>query len=369
MAGALKQNTALESLVLRHNKLGEGGEVGFSTICKAVRDSKTLKHFDLRHNNLSGAPAAACIGELLQQNSALSHLELSWNRLGATGGQVLLDHLRQNTTLFDCQLTGCGIAEETLLEIAQVLKRNRIAHGASMQAGPYRAVVQAAIGTPRGLGGGGGLASTSDPVAQRPHALESSAAATVVSSTKTQELKEQLLVWRHRRMEIEPNQSFADMQELFDALSRAEAEANEEIEAAAQLRKHLDCLMRGFQDRVMRYQSDIEGAQDQLQAYKKEHKELRAIHTRASEELKLQREATELARESLASDQRRCGAEEARSKNDLANMISQKEACAERLRVLQENCEKQEAENAQLRVRAGKIRSGLVILQSDGIRA
>merc|ERR1712228_1127165 len=112
-----------------------------------------------------------------------------------------------------------------------------------------------------------------------------------------------------------------------------------------------------------RYQRDVEGAHDRLQAYKKEHKELRAIQSRQSEELKLQREVAEQTRESLALVQRHSSAEEARLKTDLANVLSEQKDRDRRLSILREQSERQEAENARLRARAQKVRSGVTVLQ------
>merc|ERR1712107_543655 len=107
---------------------------------------------------MGGAKAAEVIGEMLRCNAHMTHLELSWNALEPEGGQVLFQNIRVNTTLFDCQLTGCRIADETLLAIAELLHRNRKAKGADLQAGPYQACVDWATGPQtsallRGLGG------------------------------------------------------------------------------------------------------------------------------------------------------------------------------------------------------------------------
>merc|ERR1719335_1638618 len=45
-------------------------------------------------------------------------------------------------------MSGCGVADETMLSMAQLLTRNRKAKGSEMQAGPFDATID------RGLGGG-----------------------------------------------------------------------------------------------------------------------------------------------------------------------------------------------------------------------
>merc|ERR1711865_1185517 len=103
--------------------------------------------------------------------------------------------------------------------------------------------------------------------------------------------------------------------------------------------------------------------------YKKQQKELRAIQTRQSEELKLQREAAEQMDESLVAEQRRISAEEARLKSDLTTVLLDQKTRAERFAILNEISERQEAENVRLRTRVEKIRSGVTVLQSEGLCA
>lgn len=373
LAGALRQNIALESLVLRHNRLGEGGAVGFQTLCRAVRSNEVLQHLDLRHNNLSGALGAACIGELLVGNAVLTHIELSWNPLDPAGGQVLLDHLKQNTTLFDCQLTGCGIAEETLLEIAQVLRRNRVARGANMQAGPYLLSLEHG-------GAARGLASSPPGVGRTWHGvygedrgadgdpapgLTSSGhfSGMVVSSSRTEELRNKLTDWRFAR--IRRGEDAPDVQELLELLNKGQAKLDEEVVGVENLRIHLQCLTRGFQDRVLRYQSDVDIKQALLLDFQREKRELGAIQQRASDELALQREAWEQAHELAVAVRRRSEVEEVASNADLANVLRDKSACEARLRELTAKLEHQEAENKQLREKATRLRQGVVVLQSN----
>merc|ERR1719158_1388526 len=102
LAGAVRLNKTLESLVLKFNKIGVDGEAGLASLCRALRGNTSLKHLDLRHNSISGGIAAQCVGEMLKSNTALTHLELAWNPLEPTGGQILLDHVNMNTTLVDC---------------------------------------------------------------------------------------------------------------------------------------------------------------------------------------------------------------------------------------------------------------------------
>merc|ERR1712139_729196 len=70
---------------------------------------------------------AKYLGEMLMSNTTITHLDLSWNDLGVDGGLALLDGLKHNNTLVDCQLSGSKVGEETLHEVAFLLRRNRAA--------------------------------------------------------------------------------------------------------------------------------------------------------------------------------------------------------------------------------------------------
>merc|ERR1719171_791999 len=64
---------------------------------------------------------------MIAVNTTISHLDLSWNDLGVDGGIALLDGLKRNQSLIDCQLSGTKVGEETLHEVAFLLRRNRAA--------------------------------------------------------------------------------------------------------------------------------------------------------------------------------------------------------------------------------------------------
>ena len=64
------------------------------------------------------------LGEMLKDNTRLTHVDWSWNDLGLQGGKDLFAGLLTNHTLIDCQLSGNRISEETLHDIAFVLRRN-----------------------------------------------------------------------------------------------------------------------------------------------------------------------------------------------------------------------------------------------------
>merc|ERR1719161_1840692 len=80
-------------------------------------------------------------------NTTITHLDLSWNDLGVDGGLALLDGLKHNNTLVDCQLSGSKVGEETLHEVAFLLRRNRAA--AAYKSSPNDLGAQAAAADPQ----------------------------------------------------------------------------------------------------------------------------------------------------------------------------------------------------------------------------
>merc|ERR1712070_1077568 len=95
------------------------------------------------------------IAEMLKANTTVTHLDLSWNDLGVDGGIALLDGLKRNQTLIDCQLSGSKVGEETLHEVAFLLRRNRAS--AAYKANPNDPGAQVAAASPENsaLAGGG----------------------------------------------------------------------------------------------------------------------------------------------------------------------------------------------------------------------
>ncbi|CAE7751327.1 Lrrc45 [Symbiodinium sp. CCMP2456] len=209
IAEALQCSLTLESLILRHNEItsGPAGEEALASFCQAAQNSPSLRHLDLRYTGLCGEAATLHIASILEGNGALSHLELSWNPLGASAGQVLLKSIRATSGLFDCQLSGCRLADETMQEIAELLVRNRRAHGEKTSVGPYKgswirndaALEGFSDGKERAMPPGsrsqGQAAAANYPLR---FAVANIPGNTVVSDAKTEELVERLFDWRQK---------------------------------------------------------------------------------------------------------------------------------------------------------------------------
>eukprot|EP00439_Symbiodinium_sp_Y106_P039773 s5420_g4.t2 len=209
IAEALQCSLTLESLILRHNDItsGPADKEALASFCQAAQNSPSLRHLDLRYTGLCGEAVALQIASILEGNGALSHLELSWNPLGASAGQVLLKSIRSTSGLFDCQLSGCRLADETMQEIAELMLRNRRAHGQSTSVGPYKgswirndAELEGFTdgkerAMPPGSRSQGQAAAANYPLR---FAVANIPGNTVVSDAKTEEMVERLFDWREK---------------------------------------------------------------------------------------------------------------------------------------------------------------------------
>lgn len=362
LAKALKQNQTLESLVLKHNRLGQEGETGLETLCRALQENTMVRHLDLRHCGLTGAAAAAIIGELLKHNTHLTHLELSWNPIDAAGGQVLLEKFRYNTTLFDCQLTGCRIADETLLGIAQLLHRNRKAKGADMQARPYRALVDPEETSGDVRGADGVVFPYSSP--ERAPAPSSSM---VVSTTATAEFMSRLLKYQSAPHVSKKDSTLA--LELYQHLDTAQKELVRDRDTVENMHTHIKAVGEGFRDRELRYRRNIAAAQAKLMEDKREAQELRGVMSRVSEELQLTRDLQAQLIIDRDRDRRDFEAEEARSTSTIVSITSDQKELRKRLEELEERLRAQERANEELRSRTARLRQGVTLLDPPPLHA
>mmetsp|Transcript_146504 Transcript_146504/g.255561 ORF Transcript_146504/g.255561 Transcript_146504/m.255561 type:complete len:442 (-) Transcript_146504:66-1391(-) len=352
---AMKQNQTMESLVMKHNRLGQEGAMGLETLCKSLYGNRILRHLDLRHCGLSGVTAATMIGQLLKNNTIITHLELSWNPIDLDGGQVLLEAMRYNTTLFDCQLTGCRIADETLLGMAQLLHRNRKAKGADMQAGPYRALIDPADTRGNALLGDGVEVPYSAPD-RLPHPSSSM----VVSATATYEFMSRLLKYQGAKNVSSKDSTLA--LELYHHLDKGHKELEMDREIVENMHKHMKAVGEGFRDRELRYRRNIAAAQRKLMEEKREVQELRGIMSRRSEELGLGRDLHAQMLKDRDSDQRNFEYEEGVLKHTLSGILSDQKELTQRLADLKERLRLAEKENAEMRSRTVRLRDGVTML-------
>jgi len=361
LAEAIRQCVTLESVVLKHNRVTANGEAGIVALCRAFHDNGAVRHVDLRHNGLAGAEIATLFGQMLQDNPHLTHLELSWNPLDPSAGQILCEHMQMNTTLFDCQLTGCNIAEQTLLNIAQILHRNRKANGADMKAGPYKLFIE------RGHGAAAAPRGDAECHPRGLYANEPVVRSSLTSKVVSEEVTNELIVKLHRvRADEEASSETARYaEELIGYLDGFQKQLGSDRDDVTKVRERVAHLLQGHQDREQRYRGDIARAQDKLLDYEKERKQMQAVLGRLSEELNLQRERSDQAALDLEKERKHQEGEEARSSARLAEILVERREVERRLTELQEQSAHQEIENKKLRGQVGRIRENLVTLRPN----
>jgi len=360
------------------------GEIGLTTLCKALHTNLGLRHLDLRHAGLTGAESGKIIGEMLLNNDRLTHLELSWNPLGPAGGQALLDKLHVNTTLFDCQLTGCGIADETLLSIAQLLHRNRKAKGADSLAGNFQANQANAPRCPNALatGIGGDFAESQfiectgdgtnrvvqgqaeeEKIPKSEHA-PARYTSVVISSEATNEM-----MMRLNKFMGNPKTSSKDAalaSEMYSYMDSAQKDLILDRDQVEHVHRHLTALSSGFRDRELRARDTLASGQDELLESKREILSIRGIMERRSEDLGLLRDQNSVMQRDKIEDENQATEDEAHNKNKLAEIMAEKRELEKRLWSLQEKCQKQEAENVEMRKKASRLRQGVTLLHQPG---
>lgn len=125
LASGLKINRSLRSVNLKGNWVGKETS-GIQAICDVLKSNMTISRLDLKNNKI-GLEGARCLGGMLTMNATITHLDVSWNHFGVDGGVELLNGIKQNNTLVECQVAGCKVGENILHEVAFLLRRNRSA--------------------------------------------------------------------------------------------------------------------------------------------------------------------------------------------------------------------------------------------------
>jgi len=153
LANGIKLNRSLRSLNLKWNSVGRDA-AGVQALSDALKSNLTVGHLDLRNNRINNV-GAKYVGEMLVANTTITHVDLSWNELGVDGGIALLDGLKHNSTVIDCQLSGSKVGEETLHEVAFLLRRNRAAAAYKSNPNDPGALAAAAAPETSSIGNGG----------------------------------------------------------------------------------------------------------------------------------------------------------------------------------------------------------------------
>ncbi|CAK8680733.1 unnamed protein product [Clavelina lepadiformis] len=123
----LKENHSLQTLLLEWNSLGVW-ESAFTAFCEGVASNVTLKHLDLRNNQIDHTGAQE-LSLALRSNATLMTLDLRWNNVGLVGGRSLSEALQQNEGVVKIDVAGNNIPRDVLASIeASALHNEDRAH-------------------------------------------------------------------------------------------------------------------------------------------------------------------------------------------------------------------------------------------------
>ena len=94
----------------------------------AVGQNDTIEHLDISNNAIASSLGKALAKTGLRHNLSLRILDLSWNKIGESGGQSLAQVLKINKTLQKIHLAGNDVSTSTLLAIDSQLSHNVAMH-------------------------------------------------------------------------------------------------------------------------------------------------------------------------------------------------------------------------------------------------
>jgi len=361
LANAIKLNRSLRSLNLKWNAVGRD-PAGVVALADVLKSNLTIGHVDLRNNRINNVGARS-LGEMLKVNTTISHLDLSWNDLGVDGGLALLEGLKHNSTLIDCQLSGSKVGEETLHEVAFLLRRNRAA--AAYKASPNDTGAQVAAADPqtshiagggpganagarsRDLqagplgGGGGGVGFT--PGAKAPQGAISRAQWTAKDSSS---LMLRLMMKEREQVLPEDKLFYQQVAEHIDKLL-LESGKHKQGRTDGEEREKLSTT--GFVEREQRYTKEIRQTEEALQKAIFDKEKLQKDMANKTVELKRLNEGNaEAIRESVAL-QEQATAEEQQLRKELREIIQSKRDLQDKLALSQKDLELLNQENERLR--------------------
>ena len=123
-AAALSQllhGTTLQELTLSYSKLGDN-EV--TEISQNLKQNCTLKRFSLSSKNIISHNGTLVLACALKQNSALQELILHDVHIGDNGTKAIAQALFNNTTLQTLQLSCNEISDDGVIALAKALEHN-----------------------------------------------------------------------------------------------------------------------------------------------------------------------------------------------------------------------------------------------------
>jgi len=350
LANGIKINRSLRSLNLKWNSIGRDAS-GVQALCDVLKFNLTIGHVDLRNNRVNNVGAKA-IGEMLTANTTISHLDLSWNDLGVDGGIALLDGLKHNSTIIDCQLSGSKVGEETLHEVAFLLRRNRSAAAYKASPNDTAALAAAALGnggpansTSRSLPMAGTMGSAA-PSSPSGKATQGGASRANWTAKDSSSLMLRLMMKEREQVLPEDKLFYQQIAEHIDKLL-LETSKHKQGRVDGEEREKLSTT--GFLEREQRYTREIRQTEELLQRTIADKEALQRELGDKTVDLKGHNEGSAQAiRESVALQEQAAG-EEQQLRKELRDIIQEKRDLQDRLALSNKDLDLLQQENERLR--------------------
>eukprot|EP00440_Ansanella_granifera_P002906 gb/GFBE01003173.1/.p1 GENE.gb/GFBE01003173.1/~~gb/GFBE01003173.1/.p1 ORF type:complete len:434 (+),score=139.52 gb/GFBE01003173.1/:1-1302(+) len=356
LSNGIKINRSLRSLNLKWNAIGRDPS-GVSALCDVLKSNLTIGHVDMRNNRINNV-GAKYIGEMLTANTTITHMDLSWNDLGVDGGVALLEGLKHNNTLVDCQLSGSKVGEETLHEVAFLLRRNRAsaaykaspnATGAQMAAAdPSTAKLgksQQSAQAPRSLPDAMGTDAGEGEAAQSPKRGPQAKANWSSKDSSTLMLR---LMMKEREQVLPEDKLF--YQQIAEHIDKLLLETSKHKQGRVDGEEREKLSTTGFLEREQRYIKEIRETEDALQRVISEKEQVQKELAGKTVTLnQLNESSTAAVRESVAM-QERMAVEEQQLRKELRELQGDKKELEDRHALNAKDLELLEQENERLRL-------------------
>jgi len=121
--GNLIAKVTVRELSMEWNSLGDGDAA--KTLCQYLQNCPTLRHLDLRNNNLGPDAGLELADAMSSSQCGLQILDLRWNHIGDRGANAFLAMIQRKKTVSDVKLNGNKISSDIVRKIEQVLIKNK----------------------------------------------------------------------------------------------------------------------------------------------------------------------------------------------------------------------------------------------------
>mmetsp|Transcript_31744 Transcript_31744/g.95929 ORF Transcript_31744/g.95929 Transcript_31744/m.95929 type:complete len:440 (-) Transcript_31744:136-1455(-) len=360
LANGIKVNRSLRSLNLKWNSIGRDPS-GIAALCGVLKSNLTIGHVDLRNNRINSAGAKS-IGDMLTANTAITHLDLSWNDFGVDGGMALLDGLKHNSTVIDCQLSGSKCGEDTLHEVAFLLRRNRAAAAYKSSPDDTGAKVAAADPATSHIAGGGPAAATKGQSRDLPAAAGGAGDAAAGTEGQSASGKVSRAQWTAKdssslmlRLMMKEREQVLPEDKLFyqqvaEHIDKLLLETGKHKQGRLEGEEREKLSTTGFVEREQRYTKEIRQTEDSLQKSLADKENLqKELANKQAELKKLNEENAQGIRDSVYI-QEQATVQEQELRKELRDTVTSKRDLQDKLNLNSKDLELLQQENERLRL-------------------